>query len=198
MCSLVRAAIGAKDNAWHRVRRDACDACCCSFPPSTTRANPVVAALIHEASSAILREGGVNGCDQAQAYAAKALALVQLDLDLPEEYPDCGVQTNPSAMAPLPDLPARRSRQRVRSWAVGVTTSPRRQETLARTLESLAAAGFLDPTLFIDSAVKIPDKFASPRHLPRRAAWRMAELLPCAGRDAPAGTRGRRPAHRPG
>ena len=114
-CSLVRAAIGANDNAWHRVRRDACEACCCSFPPSSTRANPVVAALIHEASSAILREGGVNGCDQAQAYAARALVLDQLDLDLPEEPPDSGAQPNLSAMMPLPDLPARRSRQRVRT-----------------------------------------------------------------------------------
>jgi hypothetical protein len=53
-----------------------------------------------------------------------------------------------------------RSRQRVRNWAVGVTTAPRGQDTLARTLESLSGAGWPEPALFIDTAVQVPEKFS--------------------------------------
>ncbi len=44
----------------------------------------------------------------------------------------------------------------VGAWAVGVVTAPRRRPTLAATLKSLAAAGWPDPFVFADSALRLP------------------------------------------
>ena len=184
-CALVRAVIAAEDDAWHRVRRDACKACCRSFPPTTGRANPVVAALVYEAGSRIIREGGVQGCDPGRAEAARGSVLDQLDLDTPEEERPPDLAPTAGVAAALPGLPTGRSRGRVQSWAVGVTTAPRRQETLERTLEALAEAGWAQPAVFVDSAVNFPERFA---HLPgtfrdaRLGAWpsyylALAELM---------------------
>lgn len=60
-------------------------------------------------------------------------------------------------------LPEGRSRT-VISWAVGVTTAPRPEPTLARTLDSLAAAGWEHPRLFVEPGSEIPPRFAD---LPR-------------------------------
>jgi hypothetical protein len=184
-CGLVRAAVAAADDSWHRVRRDACEACCRSFPPTRDLANPVVAALIYNTASTIADRGGADGCGAGRALTVRESALGQMELDLPVED-----DARPSAGAPEPDralpgLPPRRSGPRVRSWAVGVTTSPRRQETLGRTLESLAGAGWTEPSLFIDAAVRVPEAFG---HLTvtyrdtRLGAWpnyylALAELL---------------------
>ena len=51
----------------------------------------------------------------------------------------------------------------VRSWSVGVTTAPRARPTLARTLASLAAAGWTAPRLFAEPDSEIPAHFS---HLP--------------------------------
>jgi hypothetical protein len=45
------------------------------------------------------------------------------------------------------------------NWSVGVTTSARRDPTLARTLESLAIAGFPLPRLFADGPTDIPPAY---------------------------------------
>jgi hypothetical protein len=108
-----------------------------------------------------------------------------MDVEIPEMDRSHAFQSGTAALTRLPDLAPKRSRQQVRKWAVGVTTAPRPQDTLARTLESLCAAGWPDPALFIDAAAKIPERFA---HLPgtfrdaRLGAWpnyylAMAELL---------------------
>ena len=60
-------------------------------------------------------------------------------------------------------LPEGRSRT-VISWAVGVTTAPRPEPTLARTLDSLAIAGWERPRLFVEPDSEIPPRFAD---LPR-------------------------------
>jgi hypothetical protein len=70
------------------------------------------------------------------------------------------------APTPLAQLvPARPPRRgpTIRSWAVGVTTAPRRQETLSLCLDSLFRAGWDAPRLFVDSRVNIAPRFA---HLP--------------------------------
>ena len=53
---------------------------------------------------------------------------------------------------------------RLREWAVGMTTAPRREPTLERSLASLIAAGWTDPRLFLEPGVNIPGDFDS---LPR-------------------------------
>ena len=52
----------------------------------------------------------------------------------------------------------------VLTWAVGVTTAPRKVPTLEPTLRSLAAAGWDRPRLFAEPGTEIPVDFA---HLPR-------------------------------
>ncbi|WP_417851837.1 hypothetical protein [Thalassoglobus sp.] len=60
-------------------------------------------------------------------------------------------------------LPLDRKGNPVKSWMVGVTTSPRRTPTVNRTLDSLRRAGWSSPWLFLDSAVQIAERHA---HLP--------------------------------
>ncbi|HCS55012.1 MAG TPA: hypothetical protein DIW81_26070, partial [Planctomycetaceae bacterium] len=51
----------------------------------------------------------------------------------------------------------------VTKWSVGVTTAPREQPTLERSLISLAEAGFESPRLFVEPGTEIPEDFD---HLP--------------------------------
>jgi hypothetical protein len=60
----------------------------------------------------------------------------------------------------------------VRDWAVGVTTAPRTEPTLERTLASLAAAGWERARVFAEPGVELPGGF---------------ERLPCTRRDQPLG-----------
>ncbi|MCA8991020.1 MAG: hypothetical protein KDA88_03530 [Planctomycetaceae bacterium] len=52
--------------------------------------------------------------------------------------------------------PPRTSFRGVQRWAVGVTTSPRRQKTLEHCLGSLIAAGWSAPELFVDGETDVP------------------------------------------
>ncbi len=71
-------------------------------------------------------------------------------------------------------LPLKQAGQPVKNWMVGVTTSPRREDTLDRTLDSIRRAGWSSPWLFFDSAVQVAERHA---HLPvtyreaRTGAW---------------------------
>jgi len=56
----------------------------------------------------------------------------------------------------------RRSGARVERWAVGVTTSPRKQPTLDTCLDAVTRAGFDHVTIFADGNVRLPER--GPRH----------------------------------
>ena len=56
----------------------------------------------------------------------------------------------------------------VSSWAVGVITAPRSKPTLARTLRSLAAAGWANPMVFADAGTKVPRSLVPNERLIRR------------------------------
>jgi hypothetical protein len=182
---LTQTLLGTTDEMWCRVRYDACEACCQSFPPSIEQPNPVVASLVFKAAAGIIQAGGVPGCDAARAAAARDAAVRSLDLvGMEKGHPPA----RPAAgRVPLATVIPRSSRSggRVSRWAVGVTTAPRRQPTLAPCLESLAAAGWPSPHLFIDGAVTLPDRFASLHctfHDTKLGAWpsyylALAELL---------------------
>jgi hypothetical protein len=60
----------------------------------------------------------------------------------------------------LVPVPAQPRGPRVRRWAVGVTTAPRRLPTLDWCLDSLIRAGWVTPRLFVDSAVTVAGRFA--------------------------------------
>jgi hypothetical protein len=57
------------------------------------------------------------------------------------------------------DHEAKLKKGKIRNWAVGVTTAPRKEPTLARTLGSLAAAGWPNPRLFAEQGSDIPTSF---------------------------------------
>ena len=158
-CRLLKAMLGRGDPRWCEVMRDACDACCQSFPPSKENLNPVVASLVYEACARIVAAGPAS----RQLERIRELgqrAAEQLHVIYPTDQP--AIIPQRTASGPLSKLvppPRARRGRRVRNWAVGVTTAPRREPTLEACLESLVRAGWPAPHLFVDSAVRIPDRF---------------------------------------
>jgi hypothetical protein len=71
-------------------------------------------------------------------------------------------------------IPEQRCGPIVRSWSVGVTTSPRRRPTLEWTLDGLSRAGWQDPRIFMDGEVTIPHRHAGcpiTYREPKLGAW---------------------------
>jgi len=76
-------------------------------------------------------------------------------IERPKQTPHVAVKTSPAARLDPPGPPRPAGAPRV-VWAVGVTTAPRKQGTLARTLQSLADAGWREAYLFADGPVDPP------------------------------------------
>jgi len=218
-CRLLQEITGVEKSQWCRVGRDACEACCRSFPPSHAEINPVIASLLYQLTDRVIARGGIVGCPAGKATALQSWAQVNLEVDHPEGDlsrqperatktccylgPRRGVRIQPSASGhlqlpvfdcrhpnheettleecescrdwaaqpgPVPSpieqlvpAPGKRRGPRIRRWAVGVTTAPRRQPTLALCLDSMTRAGWDSASslrLFVDSAVTIPERFA--------------------------------------
>jgi hypothetical protein len=53
----------------------------------------------------------------------------------------------------------RRNGPRVKNWAVGVTTAPRRRPTLESCLDSIVRAGWDAPRLFLDGSTSLPSRY---------------------------------------
>ena len=62
------------------VARDACEACCQSGWPSSAALNPVIAALVVEAASQIIRQGGIADCEAERAERVKQQVIAELEL----------------------------------------------------------------------------------------------------------------------
>lgn len=77
-----------------------------------------------------------------------------------------------AAPDPPPTLPAVGAGSPVRTWAVGVTTAPRREPTLGRCIASVRAAGF-EPRIFAEPDSPIPHQ---ARGLP--VSWRESRAGP--------------------
>ena len=77
-CNLVAQITGVRDLSLCEVRRDACLACCRSFPPTAAELNPIVASLVYGLCSRIERQGGVDGCDRGKAGALHGLAIAAI------------------------------------------------------------------------------------------------------------------------
>jgi hypothetical protein len=161
ICGLVRSALPGAAARMCRTRRDACDACCSAAPALPTAWNPVVASLVFQAALKMGREPNAPAEVVAEATRARDRATPYLD------WGDMELPTEPRLIPPvkferLGDLIAAatsRSGPAIRKWAVGVTTAPRRRPTLERCLESLMRAGWEAPHLFIDSPVRVPERF---------------------------------------
>lgn len=175
-CGLLEEILGVDDPRFSGVARDACDACCASFPPTADEINPVVASFLYRATAEIVRCGGVAGCDLARAQEIQQQAFVNMpsEGDLLETPAGRSNGVRGETLAQIIPAPAERHGAWVRNWAVGVTTAPRQVPTLDRCLDSLADAGWDRPRLFVDGPVDIPERFASlPRtsREPRVGAW---------------------------
>ncbi|MCA9137825.1 MAG: hypothetical protein KDB00_13730 [Planctomycetales bacterium] len=64
-------------------------------------------------------------------------------------------------LAEMVPPPTQRSGRHVKRWAVGVTTSPRRESTLQSCLESLVRSGWTEPRLFVDAGAMVPESLRS-------------------------------------
>src|SRR5947209_6592687 len=100
-CGLLRQLTAVEDAGLCRVGRDACEACCRSFPPSAEELNPVVASLLYDLSARIADGGGVAGCDRRRAGELSELALGNVPCE-----EDCRdgpvVAASPGAILPPP------------------------------------------------------------------------------------------------
>ncbi len=178
-CRLLAELSGVEELSLCRVPREACEACCRSFPPSAENLNPVVASLVYGMALRVADSGGVAGCDSLRADDLLRLAAQ----NLPAEE-DCRT-TVVDSLSPTPETPVERLQRlvpplasgavrAVRTWAVGVTTAPRGVPTLSDCLESLRLAGWDDARLFVDGEAPIPQAWAhlpQTRREPRVGAW---------------------------
>jgi hypothetical protein len=139
----------------------------------------VVASLLFEAASRVIAAGGAPGCDAEKARGLRERAVAALDDAPATDGNGQGRDGSIPGEPPRPLLrrlppPERVGPGRVATWAVGVTTAPRRQPTLDRCLDSLARAGWERPRLFIDGDVTLsPAASALPRTVrdDRVGAW---------------------------
>ncbi|MGE3780172.1 MAG: hypothetical protein AB7F89_23485, partial [Pirellulaceae bacterium] len=155
------------DESWV-VPRSVCAACCRTFPPSAAVWNPVMASLVlHHLTQSQARR---PIADRAERVRRAERAL---DFDVPHTVrasdadPISRAQPIRLGLRDALALPRQRCGPPVESWAVGVTTAPRRRPTLERCLHSLSAAGWRAPHLFVDGSIRVPEPY---RDLP--ATWR--------------------------
>lgn len=80
-CRLLEQISGVSDGRWCEVRRDSCESCCRSFPPSPVAPNPVVASLLYGLVLRILEQGCVPGCDQSRAAWLRSWAESRLAVE---------------------------------------------------------------------------------------------------------------------
>lgn len=160
-CGLVREALPLADEQSCRARRDACVACCDADPATPAIWNPVVASLAYQAASdlAARPDRGEEALRRADDVRQRAIN----HLDVCRDGGDRREVTRFDRLDDLLPAPAPRRRARISKWAVGVTTSPRRQPTLDQCLDHLTRAGWQTPHLFMDGAVRIPERYG---HLP--------------------------------
>ena len=168
------------------VTSEVCQACCRSFLPSQYDLNPVVAALLWSRCDQALSEGAVSVHSELgqrlceiRNFAEASLPLVLQDEDdLPVASPcDASLLIAADSVEELTKKlpPLFQHGPCIVSWAVGITTAPRREATLSRCLQSIADCGWDDIHLFIDGEVEVPESFQSLPQTIRRppaGAWR--------------------------
>ncbi|MFO1002222.1 MAG: hypothetical protein U0936_17965 [Planctomycetaceae bacterium] len=193
-CNLIRDLLTGLDASAAEINQETCDACCRSFLPTREDLNPVVASVLWSRSENALADDQLatnaelaERLKRVRDLAEASLPLVFADEDdLPsnsgsEELKERGTVEQLLQMLPMPDY----SGGTLTSWAVGITTAPRRQPTLDRCLRSLQACGWDQLHLFIDGEVSVAEEFSAASRTvrnPAAGAWRnfylsLSELL---------------------
>ena len=130
--------------------------------------NPIVASLLFSITENIQCQDGVAGCSHERAtelnrWAEKSLPAVAPDEDDAVDISRTGSNDlsqisieELQRILPLPHTSKSKSSNKDFRWEVGVTTSERRMPTLEQSFETIAKAGFENPTLFVDGPMQIP------------------------------------------
>lgn len=84
-CTLLQQISGLKDIERCSVGRDACNACCESFPPTVESWNPVIGSRVFDLADRAVSEGGLPGCTTRQAEVLRQKALAALDVSRPAD-----------------------------------------------------------------------------------------------------------------
>ena len=179
-CRLLSQISGVDNDALAEVNEDVCSACCESFLPTEDDWNPVIASLVHSIAETV-QESGDTGCSRERAIELAETAISHMPIVLPDED-DClddfqniraPSQVSTEQLAIFLPIP-HRDHSTLRTWAVGVTTAPRRQPTLTPSLKSLQESGWDEPILFIDGQVDVDEQFGGLRQFRRdkpSGAW---------------------------
>ena len=182
VCGLLSDISGVRTHPALTVPVTACEACCRSHLPSKADLNSVVASLLVGLAEQISAEGGVPGCTYEQAkqlaaWAEKCLPAVSFDEDDTTDVAahSYGHLSEISAdeierLLPVPEESKCFSDNAVRTWAVGVTTSPRRLATVEPCVESVIRAGWDEPVLFVDGEVELSQQLVSLESCRRQPA----------------------------
>ena len=194
LCNLIRDLLTGLDTSAAEVHQETCEACCRSFQPTREDLNPVVASLLWSRSEEALADGrfAADSVTAKRLIKVRDLAEASLPLvfadedDLPsnsssEEVTEQGTVEQLLQMLPMPEY----SGGTLTSWAVGITTAPRRQPTLERCLRSVQACGWDQLHLFVDGEVSVGEEFSAALTTvrnPAAGAWRnfylsLSELL---------------------
>lgn len=163
VCGVVRTTLPEVDVQACRASRATCLACCLAAPATPTTWNPVVSSLIYHAASHLAKMPNARPDTLARARAAQTVALARMDVVAPAPKQAPRSVGHFERLRDLIPRPARRHPQPIRKWAVGVTTAPRAQPTLDVCLDHLTRAGWPTPHLFMDAAVRVPQRHG---HLP--------------------------------
>ncbi len=178
VCGYLLEFAGIANRDFFKVGPDVCQACQEWHQPTGEILNPVVASLLYrEAHDAL--ESGLTELGNSTPAALKEIAQAFI----PDES-DCvsiaqeterqsGLEIeNLADLIPLPG-DCRRG-ERVKTWAVGVTTAPRKQATLQGCVDCLIDAGWETPRIFVDGEVDLgllPPHLEVTRRDPQVGAW---------------------------
>ena len=161
------------------VSEEHCRACCSSFPPTQQCPNPVVSSLIVRVASQAIKNTENSDPERARLQKLWQFGLKHLptENDLRSHERAVNLQIEPGSPFDVESRippPKDRCEKAVQYWAVGVTTAPRRERTLLKTVESLMKAGWTEPHLFVDGDVTLPEALGdlcATRRNPAVKAW---------------------------
>ncbi len=178
-CQLIQQLLNNNSRATGQVTREMCASCCRGFEPSATDLNVVVASLLYHEIEIILQQNSLDASRleqliSLQEFCENSLPVMGIDEDdLPERHsPSSSIPSLERIKEILPTPAVRHSI--LKTWSVGLTTSPRRLPTLEQSLSQFLSCGWDDVLLFVDGEVHIAEQhrhFSKTVRSPKIGAW---------------------------